>query len=299
MKHGTVVLLDILGTKNMSDEDRVKFVMNLRELLDELDTIKNDFNKMIPLISTNLEKLQSFIKSSETYYGNKVEDLDRLNKLRFEMEFEVFSDTILILIYINDIEISKNDLVLYFTGIVAAEFFRSMLRKTGFLIRGAMSIGDYYLEIRNNRTIVNGRPMNEVAEYYEKADWGGIITAPNATSTIKQLDTLADFKAQLAQYETEDLNPNQKKILHMFEDSMNGLTGLNNYLIRYNIPWKVHLQCEGYAVAWPLIKDDYSDEIALKLENLIKQYKVHENTDTHYIYLKYKNTQLFHEHFKK
>lgn len=161
LRHGTIVLLDVLGTKNMSEKDRAKFVLKINELIDELDVIKNDVFNIIPTFSSNIDKLQTVIQDAENYYGDKTEDSKRMNRLRYEMEYEVFSDTILILIHINDSEFQKDDLMLYFTSLVIGTFLRSMLIKTGFLVRGSISVGDYYFKMRNNRLIINGIPLEE------------------------------------------------------------------------------------------------------------------------------------------
>ncbi|CAN5809555.1 hypothetical protein BH23THE1_BH23THE1_13360 [soil metagenome] len=292
LRHGTIVLLDVLGTKNMSEKDRAMFVLKINELIDELDVIKNDVFNIMPMFSSNIDKLQTIIQDAENYYGDKTEDSERLNKLGYEMEYEVFSDTILILIHINDFEFQRDDLMLYFTSLVIGTFLRSMLIKTGFLVRGAMSVGDYYFKMRNNRLIINGISLEEVAACYERTDWGGIITSPTATNIIRQQNTVKGFQAQLEQYESSELSTVQLELLNTLKNLVRGLTGIGNYLVKYDIPWKNQLKCEGYAVGWPLIEDEHSKEIEKKLNELLIKYESYKNTDKHDIYMKYK-TQLY------
>jgi hypothetical protein len=274
------------------------FVLKINELIDELDVIKNDVFDIMPMFSSNIDKLQTIIQDSENYYGDKTEDSERLTKLGYEMEYEVFSDTILILFHINDFELQKDDLMLYFTSLVVGTFLRSMLIKTGFLVRGAMSIGDYYFKMRNNRLIINGIPLEEVAACYERTNWGGIITSSTATNVIRQQNTVKGFQAQLEQYESSELSPVQLELLNTLKNLVRGLTGIGNYLVEYDIPWKNQLKCEGYAVGWPLIEDEHSKEIEKKLNELLVKHETYKNTDKHDIYMKYKNTIVFYEYLK-
>src|SRR5689334_7493347 len=100
LKHGTVALLDILGTKNISNNRPEDFLKNIIELYDKLDTLKKEVSEMIfyPFIS----KLVKVIEGSKYYNGNKDEDISRINNFKYEIEIETFSDTILVAIYIND-----------------------------------------------------------------------------------------------------------------------------------------------------------------------------------------------------
>lgn len=302
LKHGTVALLDILGTKNMSNNKIENFIVKIIELYDKMDDLKVEISEIIFCPFTS--KLVKVIEDSKYYNGNKTEDILRIKNLKYEMEIETFSDTILIAIYVNDQEIFRaDDLLLFFSAVILAELFRHMFASTGLLLRGALSIGDYYLIKRNNRSMFLGPPMNEVAHLFETSNWGGIITTPSATLTLDQQDTLKAAKNQIDRFQNEEhgieIDEDTQKLFNELSETININKDISpNFLIKYDVPQKSSFETDCYAVAWPIIEDENSIEIESKLKDFLDFTKFQKENISNDYYLKYRNTQTFYDSFK-
>lgn len=93
-----------------------------------------------------------------------------------------FADTVLLFQKFDDAPIRKSDLTNFamFIGVM----FRAWLFK-GYLLRGAVSVGDYVLglsQVDSNMlggVSLLGSAVNAAAKHYEKVDWGGVVLCPN------------------------------------------------------------------------------------------------------------------------
>lgn len=56
-KHGTITLIDLLGTKSKSKEDIEKFVSKIKKLHKKLEIVKKDVNRTFSYLNKMREKL--------------------------------------------------------------------------------------------------------------------------------------------------------------------------------------------------------------------------------------------------
>lgn len=297
-KHGIIALLDILGTKNQSLKDIENFKKKILTLYDRLDEIKQSFDELqygtnITLRS-QIHELETLVMASESYLGNKEEDIQRLKNFKIEIEIVTFSDTILIAFYPNDNEISKDDLLLQYSASILILLFRDMFAEEKVLLRGVISIGDFYLIRKKMRIIFLGAPMFEAAKLFENSNWGGIVTTPSATLTLDQLNSFQD--SHLIGSHSDKENSDKVSIISTIRSM--APTNLKHLLVKYDIPLKSVIERDGYAIAWPSINDDRVGKIEKNLEELLDYAVFQKQLIGYDLFIKYKNTKIFYDYFK-
>jgi hypothetical protein len=210
-KHGTITLLDILGTKNLSIKDIQKFKKNIFSLYDRLDEVKKiiedvDYGENT-LLEGIINKVVILVRSAQLYNGNKEKDIQRLINFRYEIEIVTFSDTILIAIYPNDNGVDRDDWLLYYSSVILTMLFREMFANERILLRGAISIGDFNLFKKEKRMIFLGEPMFEAARFFENSNWAGIMTTPSAALILDQMNKTGNMATNPNSHRSDSNTP--------------------------------------------------------------------------------------------
>jgi hypothetical protein len=167
-----------------------------------------------------------------------------------------------------------------------------MLANEKILLRGALSIGDFYLNKDSTKSIFLGAPVYEAAELYEIANWAGIITTPSATLTLNQINSFKEMADLNNNLQDIDIDSNIKNI---FFRTPQILLPINNFLVKYNVPLKNTFDRECYAISWPKIQDEMSDTIAKTLNELLYYRKYQQVFMGHSLYTKFVNTKHFYD----
>lgn len=300
MKHGSITLLDILGTKNKSSKN--DFIFAIDKLYDHLERIKNKAAEKVPYSNTpdqlfdkNTIRNLNRMLSNPTNYRIDNKSVPKYGKYKLEIEVETFSDTILIAIYSNEQE-NNDALLIHYTGIILTEFIREMFVSSDILLRGAFSFGDYLLKKESSRSIRLGSPIYEASELYESANWGGVITTPSATLTLDHLNLLRE-KENMKKIPKKD----ELMMLYTIVDNfLEAYDIFSTYMIKYPVPFKNSIQIDCYSLAWPFFGlDPENNVIRKKIEKFLDYRKFQREKVNVELYTKYRNTQAFIEFLNK
>lgn len=284
-KRGVILFLDILGTKSLTNEEAaVSFLNKLDKLFELLDEYSNAIKKMKNFFNTNDS---NYIFQKEPYIKKTVPFKDLIGFINsFNLEISTFSDTIIIAVYSNDLNI-EDAFIIQMSGLLLVPLFRLAFKMELFL-KGTISIGDFYIRKKEeNRSIIVGPAITEAAESYTLSNWIGISTSPSASLTLEQDPQLNEFKSLV---ETLDISVEIKNI--SLNDSFRLVF---NVFVKENIPRKNGIEKDGWALAWPLF---YNNEVLnTDIENILqknldyKKFQTQPITDN--IYMKMKNTNEF------
>jgi hypothetical protein len=196
-QYGVIVLLDALGIQNSTIEESRKFI----QFLDDARNIE-------PYIKT-------FVEDTSIY------DFIHTNP----PEVRTFGDTFLIAWSIpEDVEIMDclHTISTYVSFLICEGL------KSGFLLRGAISIGEY---IQSKNTLI-GPAVTDAAGWYEEADWFGCITTPACTQYI-----------------------NSNNHVELFERKVK----IGSILVEYDIPFKGNRILKLWCCKWPIFLSFFSD----------------------------------------
>jgi hypothetical protein len=149
---GIVVIMDALGTRTLSSSGATQFLNDRDRLISFLDLLCSDV----------LEIAQHA----------------QLHTLMPKQTIRTFGDTI-ICAYSDPNVASPAELLPLVGAIVAPVIFTGL--ELGLLLRGALSIGSYVMD----ETTVVGQAITDAANWYEKADWIGIICTPSASLKLQ------------------------------------------------------------------------------------------------------------------
>lgn len=123
-----------------------------------------------------LEKIRNDLETGLAQHANLFND---------SRQIAIFGDTIVICYPLNDAVTSDfrkiSDLSDELPYIVHWGI------QNGYLFRGCVSVGDYLFERLKYGNSVLGPAMFEANDWYEKADWFGIILTPTAEKWLKQI----------------------------------------------------------------------------------------------------------------
>lgn len=234
-KFGIIALLDALGARTMS-------IQSSAEYLDNIAVLKREIK----------ETLQITLDEED---GFSASDLFVNLKPRF------FGDSILMTYEVRDEELLVDYLDRF---LFILNCFIPTAMDLGILFRGALSIG-HYLEKQNASL---GPAVTDVANWYEKTDFIGVVATPAASHYIK---------AALAE-----------------EDAMDTADcPLGRYLVMYDVPLSGGGTLRTYALNWPdallAVQCKISEQAALPwFYERVKEFPVPPGTQT-----KYANTEAF------
>lgn len=300
IKHGSITLLDILGTKNKSAKN--DFIFSIDKLYDHLEKIKNKAEEKVPYSNTpdqffdkntvrNLKKM--LINPTNYKIDNK--SAPKYGTYKLEIEVETFSDTILIAIY-SEQQKDNDALLMHYTGIILTEFIREMFISSNILLRGAFAFGDYLLKKDKNKSIRLGSPIYEASELYESANWGGVVTTPSATLTLDHLNLVRE-KENIKKIPK---NTGMGVFQEIAEDFLEIYDIFTTYMIKYPVPFKNSMHIDCYSLAWPFFGLESENGIIKKrVEKFLDYRKFQREKINIELYIKYRNTQAFIEFLHK
>lgn len=148
--HGMIAIVDALGARNYNEERIEKFVESRRRVLE--------------LLSNDKTAMQDRIDPEDV---------------------EVFTLNDAVIIAYNAGEQQPTPRQVRTFIIILLKFFVRSLSE-GILFRGAIAIGDFYMNRREN--VVMGPAVSDADDWYEKAEWIGVHTTPDTTLAIRQWD---------------------------------------------------------------------------------------------------------------
>lgn len=316
-RHGAIAFVDILGTKTKWREEVASdFLKKIELLYDELDEIYRGIRKI-----GDIEELEKFKfyealeilekKSKETTSktlkvkkGKSPRSLSLFFKEYLQIEVSTFSDTLILALYseIIDEEHRIDWLLLHLLAIILAQLLRSAFMREIYL-RGSLSIGTFYiLKKEPNKLMLIGPAVNEVAETYGSTNWIGISTAPSSSLTLEQDTNFLKWHDKL-RISIGELCKRKNKIKRKLPAEHSALLDflcvfveyvdeLKKIFIQYDIPTKNGNEKCGWAIAWPLLRDN-AKEVELKLFDTLDFRKFQKNTIGYDVFLKFRNTQKF------
>jgi hypothetical protein len=156
--YGVIIMLDSLGTKNLSIEDSKIFIRNVDFI------VKNamNFSKNIFFNNKNIGIWERMISTSPKIFA--------------------FQDTFIIAI-----ETGTQDYVFRILDKIG-EFIAHIIvagLNQGIYLRGAISIGDF---IEYDNRFYLGDAVSDAASWYEKADWIGVIFTPKTGQLLNYIN---------------------------------------------------------------------------------------------------------------
>lgn len=163
------------------------------------------------------ESPNTIINKWDEFIINYKKSLSKKSKRKtHDISFHAFSDTIIITVTGSD----PNDILLTAGSEISSFVLFALSRRIFF--RGCLSFGRIFV----GDQIIIGPAIDEAAEYYELADWIGVLLTPSAIKIIKK--------------------PSFQKLIKFKKNE--------DYFVKYNIPLKTKIQRNGYALN---IKRDY------------------------------------------
>lgn len=167
-KNGVVIFLDALGVKNLDTEGSCEFIRKRGEFLKEVHYIRD-------------ERAKQFKKDLDI-------DLP-------DLDIALFQDSIII--SWEDPEPKQKSERYHFSFFQAAgQFLMDTITEAirhDLFFRGAISQGEYVVNISNKNVSIIGPAVSDAADYFEIGDWVGVIQTPNFQEKyISSLETLAE-----------------------------------------------------------------------------------------------------------
>lgn len=205
-KRGIIIFLDILGTKSLiKEETAISFLNKLDNLFELLDEYSSAIKKMKNFFNTNDS---SYVFQKDPHIKKTIPFKDLIGFINsFNIEISTFSDTIIIAVYHDDLDI-EDAFIFQLAGLLLVPLFRLAFKMELFL-KGTISIGDFYIRKKeNNKTIIVGPAITEATESYILSNWIGISTSPSASLTLEQDPQLNGFKSLV---ETLNISIENKK----------------------------------------------------------------------------------------
>jgi hypothetical protein len=200
MNQGIVCIMDILGLRGIWTRE------NPEEVIEKWKKILENLKKNVSTFS---------------------EIIDEGKKIKRDINDYSFSDTIIMTISPYSFQSLLN-----MCGIVGDVF--SIALDIGIMFRGAISLGAFYSSESDN--ILIGAAIDDAADWFEAADWAGIMLTPKASYYV-------DYSIM------EGAKKNK----------------INNLLTKYDVPLKNNTTLQDiWTVSWPTIFLKY-DEIGKEL----------------------------------
>ncbi len=200
-KKGIVVLLDFLGVSSLTKEESVMFIAK-RNIV--VDTIKKECEVANPekmkILIEGLMRLKDEKPSIDSekvlkeFFFNITQLLRYLNN---EIVIRTFGDSILITWYPKNSDMNNSMTVSLFLFAIANVLKKAFIvgLKNEILLRGAVSVGDFLESSSNDKDLtVIGPAITDVKDWYEQANWAGIIATPHAGIFIDLYDIDNDIK---------------------------------------------------------------------------------------------------------
>jgi len=233
--YGIVAMIDALGIKNLTISDSQSFIEDLNKVVEHLNVKKKRVQEVAKELGVNSTP-----------------------------ELIIFGDTLL---FAWDISSDANP---YRFLPLWAEWIRSsILAGIGhnLLFRGAFTIGEYIIDFdhENNKTVLVGPAIADVASWYEEADWIGIIATPTCNNHISAIESK--------------------------------VSNIEAWFVKYDVPIKKGILKDNWVVSWPaqMLINSNAKEIEESISfyyDLIRQYTIPKGTES-----KYFNTEIFLKHF--
>ncbi len=155
--HGIVAMLDALGVRNATSEEAVAFINAFREMEENAPKSQVALLAVLPNSFGNLYKEEDF----HTYS---------------------FGDTVLLVWEIQPTGVHLKALMVM--GVVLSQMIIQGLDR-GLRLRGAVSIGEM---VRDGRSVL-GPVITDVASWYDKADFIGVVATPKCGQHLSYMDT--------------------------------------------------------------------------------------------------------------
>ncbi len=251
---GIVVMMDALGVAD-------KTIKLADDFYDKKENILKETQAEYEQLSKGANELKSDTSQTITFADNVIITWN-LKELNIEEESQ---------------KVNPDDLIQYLpsASLWIQIFFKHSL-KNNILFRGAISIGTYVT--RGTSTIL-GPAIGEASQWYEKADWMGVIATPSTSITISYLDNVF--------FQNREKNTSNQKLEH--------------YFVQYDVPCKDKKR-KLWTVSWPMVYQKKEANLApeqekkrqLSTEFLEKFYPNNIPTNTEE---KYFNTILFFDWF--
>lgn len=229
MSEGAVTLLDILGWKGI-------------------------WQRKEDSIATLLGLIKFAREGTEWLYNNPMKIKEVADFSNLTIDIKSISDTIAIVTY------GEANLSLEFHAILAQTLITHSILK-GIPVRGATSYGHF--SIKDN--IMVGPAVDEVAAWYEEANWIGVILTPSAY-----------FKVNIHEFQVKSFEP----------------------LVSYDVPMKKYGKINALCVNWPhfwsraTVKEGQHLQRKDLTETFVKSAPILPD-----VYLKFTNTLNFYDHY--
>ena len=177
-KNGIVVILDALGVRNMTMDQSRDFIRRRDELLSDFSSNRKSITADASRIKSAIGEPESVPKPKSTTFGDTIV-ITWEHKKRPEISLTFFS-----------------------LNWLSGAIFQCLLK--GPLLRGAIAIGEYIHE----KSTVLGPAVVDAAEWYEAAEWVGLIATPSAGNSLSQYvdqmrdggDFMSHFPAWFVEY---------------------------------------------------------------------------------------------------
>lgn len=165
-RYGVIVLLDALGVKGIwKNQDPQKILDSWNGVIDNVNL-----------------------------------DVKEAKKLGMTLEFDAFSDTLIISITGGEIDAMIKRMAFSLYTLIPFAITQ------GINFRGCMSLGKFY----KSENMIIGPAIDEAAMYYEKSDWIGVFATPSVYSRIKK--NYSNFIDHLIEYNI----PTKNKVIKSY-----------------------------------------------------------------------------------
>ena len=264
-RHGVIAILDILGTKKKGTPKKAEqFLSNLENFYEEIDKLSLVIN-------------QFYCGNYAPFFGDSLYS-KKLKQNPMQMSVSTFSDTI-IFAYYNMKKVNDRILLGLFGYFMNLLFSYAFIKKI--LLRGVISVGDFFLLNTERGFLIIGPAINEAKNLYESTKWIGISATPSASLILNQKQRdIEKFANRLLKYSDASV---ESEVLRFIND-------IKKSFVLYNIPYKDEYKKE-FAIAWPL--NQYAHEIIKIIEHKLKNNKLKQKSTIDDVYLKFKNTKDF------
>ena len=219
MKKGAITLLDVLGWKGIWQR-------------------KPDPTRALQEIIKRAQRLRDYAIEEE-----RSQDKDKENVFKgLETQVTSISDTIALATY------GEIDMALQFHSVISSYILCDSI-KNGLPVRGAICYGDYSFE----DNIMVGSAVDEVASWYEKAEWVGVIYTPSAL-----------YYSNIDKYIS-------KNIVELHNIYIKGHGNFNTYCVKWPTIWNKKYKREDLVNAFTELRP-ITPEIGFKLSNTLEFY---------------------------
>ena len=281
---GVIILLDILGTKNMWQDQKAKiFLKKVNRMYDKLDYYEESITTLFGTMPSDVNSIS--IKGNSITVDDALKDYLK-SVFALKLVTTTFSDTMIIALY-GDRAIDSAVFINLLGTFLLIPLFRDAFLN-GIYLRGTVSFGNFYILEKSSRLLIVGPAINEAAESYSMSEWIGISAAPSTFLALK--------------HESPNFKRFQKIGLHVTTSrgdiDASEQIGIMSCFIDHDIPLKTGFEKEGLALAWPLYQNS-AYHSNTKFERLFEKQldyrKFQEKPVPYEIYRKLSNTRQFYK----